>query len=286
MPIYRETQSDSFPQMLDPTIELYVRLGAAAGVFAIMALWEFLAPRRKLTVGRKPRWPNNLGIVIVDSALVRVLIPVAAVGVAAIAAEGGWGLFNVLALPAWLAAVLGFLLLDFVIYAQHVMFHKVPQLWRLHRMHHADLDIDVSTGLRFHPIEILLSMLIKIAAVLVFGVPVLAVLVFEVVLNATAMFNHSNVVMPLWLDRVVRLFVVTPDMHPVHRSIIRLETDSNYGFNLPWWDRMFRTYRAQPREGHTGMTIGLPFFRDAGELRLDRLLTQPFREARKETGGS
>jgi sterol desaturase/sphingolipid hydroxylase (fatty acid hydroxylase superfamily) len=277
---------DTFTSMLDPNIELYVRIGCAAGVFAIMAAWEFLAPRRQLSVGRKPRWPNNLGILVLDSALVRVLIPTAAVGVAAIAAEGGWGLFNLLALPGWLAAVLGFLLLDFIIYAQHVVFHKLPLLWRLHRMHHADLDIDVSTGLRFHPIEILLSMLIKIAAVILFGVPVLAVLVFEVVLNATAMFNHSNVVMPLWLDRIVRLFLVTPDMHRVHHSIIRMETDSNYGFNLPWWDRLFRTYRAQPREGHLGMTIGLSIFRDPRELRLDRLLTQPFRSARKERPAS
>jgi sterol desaturase/sphingolipid hydroxylase (fatty acid hydroxylase superfamily) len=268
--------------MLDPNIELYVRIGAATGVFAVMAAWELLAPRRKLTVGRRPRWPNNLGIVIVDAALVRVLIPVAAVGVAAIVAARGWGLINLVALPWWLAAVLGFLLLDLVIYGQHVMFHKVPVLWRLHRMHHADLDIDVSTGLRFHPIEILLSMLIKIAVVMLFGVPALAVLVFEVVLNATSMFNHSNVVMPAWLDRVVRLFVVTPDMHRVHHSIVRLETDSNFGFNVPWWDRMFGTYRPQPREGHLGMTIGLPIFRDVGELRIDRLLTQPFREARKE----
>ena len=269
--------------MLDPHIELYVRVGCAAGVFALMAAWEFLAPRRKLTVGRKPRWPNNLGILIVDAAAVRIIIPTAAVGVAALAAEKSWGLFHLIALPWWLAAVLGFLLLDFIIYAQHVVFHKVPLLWRLHRMHHADLDIDVSTGLRFHPIEILLSMLIKIAAVALFGIPALAVLVFEVVLNATAMFNHSNAVMPLWLDRIVRLFVVTPDMHRVHHSVIRLETDSNYGFNLPWWDRLFGTYRPQPREGHLGMTIGLEYFRDPGELRIDRLLTQPFREASDRT---
>ena len=270
--------------VLDANIEAIVRLGSAAAIFAAMAAWELLAPRRQLSVGRKPRWPNNLGIVIVDALAVRLLIPVAAFGVALYAAGQGWGLFNVLALPWWLAAVLGFLVLDFSIYWQHVIFHKVPVLWRLHRMHHADLDIDVSTGLRFHPIEILLSMLIKIAVVLLIGIPALAVLVFEIVLNATSMFNHSNVNMPLWLDRIVRLFVVTPDMHRVHHSILREETDSNFGFNMPWWDWIFSTYRPQPGAGHLGMTIGIPLFRNPRELRLDRLLTQPFRNDRDEGG--
>jgi sterol desaturase/sphingolipid hydroxylase (fatty acid hydroxylase superfamily) len=174
--------------------------------------------------------------------------------------------------------------LDLAIYAQHVVFHKVPWLWRLHRMHHADVDIDVSTGLRFHPIEILLSMLIKIAVVMLIGVPPVAVVAFEVALNATSMFNHSNAAMPLWLDRIVRLFVVTPDMHRVHHSIHRHETDSNYGFNLPWWDWMFRTYRSQPEAGHERMTLGLPIFRDRREQRIDRLITQPFRDDPGETG--
>jgi sterol desaturase/sphingolipid hydroxylase (fatty acid hydroxylase superfamily) len=164
-----------------------------------------------------------------------------------------------------------------VIYAQHYVFHHVPVLWRLHRMHHADLDIDVTTGLRFHPFEILLSMVIKVAVVIAAGIPVLAVLLFEVVLNATSMFNHSNVAMPGWLDRILRLIVVTPDMHRVHHSVVRRETDSNFGFNLPWWDRLFRTYQAQPAAGHDGMTIGLPIFRNPSELRIDQLLTQPFR---------
>ena len=177
-----------------------------------------------------------------------------------------------------LEGLLGFLALDLAIYAQHVAFHKVPWLWRLHRMHHADLDIDVTTGLRFHPIEILLSMLIKMAVVVLVGVPATAVIVFEVVLNATSMFNHANGAMPPWLDRIMRLLVVTPDMHRVHHSVLRHETDSNFGFNLPWWDRLFRTYRAAPEAGHDGMTIGLPVFRDPKELRLDRLLSQPFRE--------
>ena len=265
---------------MDPTLEIVVRISAAAAVFAAMAAWEFLAPRRGVAIGRKPRWPSNIGIVIVDAVAVRLIIPTAAVGVALIATERGWGLFNLLGLSRWFSGVLGFVLLDLIIYAQHVMFHHVPVLWRLHRMHHADLDIDVTTGVRFHPIEILLSMLIKMAAVLVFGIPAVAVVVFEVVLNATSMFNHSNVAMPRWLDRAVRWFVVTPDMHRVHHSIERRETDSNFGFNLPWWDWLFGTYRREPQAGHDGMTIGIPSFRDPGELRLDRLLTQPFRNDR------
>ncbi|MFL5060092.1 MAG: sterol desaturase family protein [Xanthobacteraceae bacterium] len=262
---------------MDPTIEIAVRLAAFAAVFAVMAAWELLAPRRELSVGRQPRWPGNLGIVIVDALAVRLIIPTAAAGTALIAAERGWGLLNMLATPGWLAAILGFLLLDLLIYAQHVVFHHVPVLWRLHRMHHADLDIDVTTGGRFHPIEILLSMLIKIAAVLTFGIPAVAVVIFEVALNATSMFNHSNVAMPERLDRIVRWLVVTPDMHRVHHSIERRETDSNFGFNLPWWDRLFGTYRSAPAAGHVAMTLGIPIFRDRRELRLDRLLTQPFR---------
>jgi len=262
---------------MDANSELFIRLGAAVGIFLALALWEVFSPRRTLTVGRARRWPSNLGILLVDAVLVRLLIPVAAVGIAVIAAERGWGLLNIARWPAWLEALIGFFVLDLAIYGQHVAFHKVHILWRLHRMHHADLDIDVSTGLRFHPIEIILSMLIKIAVVILIGVPAVAVVIFEVALNATSMFNHSNAAMPQWLDRIVRLLVVTPDMHRVHHSIKRDETDSNFGFNLPWWDRLFGTYRAQPESGHEGMTIGLPIFRDRRELRLDRLITQPFR---------
>jgi sterol desaturase/sphingolipid hydroxylase (fatty acid hydroxylase superfamily) len=263
---------------MDPTLEFAARLGAAALVFAGMAAWEVLAPRRKLSIGRWPRWPSNLGIVILDAALVRLLIPTAAIGAALFAAGRAWGLLHWIDLRLSVAAVLGFLILDLAIYAQHVAFHKVPLLWRLHRMHHADLDIEVSTGLRFHPFEILISMLIKIAVIVAFGIPAVAVFLFEVVLNATSLFNHSNVAMPSALDRILRLVVVTPEMHRVHHSILRRETDSNFGFNLPWWDRLFGTYRAQPEAGHLGMTIGIPQFRDPAELRLDRLLTQPFRD--------
>ena len=184
----------------------------------------------------------------------------------------GWGLFNILPLPAWLAIPAAVLLLDLTIYGQHVAFHAVPLLWRLHRMHHADLEFDVTTGLRFHPGEILLSMAIKFAAVAVLGAPPLAVLIFEILLNATSLFNHGNVRLPLGLDRILRLIVVTPDMHRVHHSIDRRETDSNFGFNVPWWDRLFGTYRAQPALGHERMTIGIDKFRDPRELRLDRML--------------
>jgi sterol desaturase/sphingolipid hydroxylase (fatty acid hydroxylase superfamily) len=267
---------------MDTTSELIIRVGAALGVFAVMALWELLAPRRAWSVGRAPRWPSNLGILLLDAALVRLLFPVAAVGVAVIAAQRGWGLLNITLWPpapeGLVGFVLGFLALDLAIYAQHVAFHKVPLLWRLHRMHHADLDIDVTTGLRFHPIEIVLSMLLKMAVVVLIGVPAVAVIAFEVVLNATSIFNHSNAAMPRWLDRIVRLLMVTPDMHRVHHSVLRRETDSNFGFNLPWWDRLFGTYRAEPEAGHLSMTIGLPIFRDSRELRLDRLVTQPFRD--------
>jgi sterol desaturase/sphingolipid hydroxylase (fatty acid hydroxylase superfamily) len=242
-----------------------------------MALWEVLAPRRPWAVGRTARWPSNLGIVVVDALAVRLLIPTGAVGVALIALDHGFGLLHLLGWPGWLAGLSGFVVLDLVVYGQHVVFHKVPWLWRLHRMHHADLDIDVTTGVRFHPIEILLSMLIKMATVALLGIPAGAVVAFEVVLNATSMFNHSNAAMPTWLDRLARLVVVTPDMHRVHHSVMRAETDSNFGFNLPWWDRLFGTYRAAPAAGHDGIIIGLPIFRDRRELRLDRLLTQPFR---------
>jgi sterol desaturase/sphingolipid hydroxylase (fatty acid hydroxylase superfamily) len=265
----------TFASWLDT--ELLIRTSAFALVFAAMALWEIAAPRRGLAVGRKPRWASNLGILLVDVVAVRILIPTAAVGAALFAAGRGWGLLHLAGWRLSVAALIGFLVLDLVIYAQHVLFHKVPVLWRLHRMHHADLDIDVTTGARFHPFEILISMLIKIATVIAFGIPVVAVLLFEVVLNATSMFNHANVAMRPALDRVLRLIVVTPDMHRVHHSVLRHETDSNFGFNLPWWDRLFGTYRAQPEAGHAGMTIGLPIFRDPRELRIDRLLTQPFR---------
>jgi sterol desaturase/sphingolipid hydroxylase (fatty acid hydroxylase superfamily) len=257
--------------------EPYIRLGAFAGVFAMMAVWEFIGPRRKQAIGRGWRWPNNLGVVVVDTLLVRILFPTTAVGLALVAEARGFGLFNMAALPAWFGVVASVVILDVAIYLQHVLFHAVPALWRLHRMHHADLEFDVTTGLRFHPIEIVLSMLIKFTVIAALGAPALAVLIFEVLLNATSMFNHGNVRIPLGLDRVLRWIVVTPDMHRVHHSVLSRETNSNFGFNLPWWDHLFGTYRAQPAAGHDAMTIGIQQFRDARELGLDRMLIQPFR---------
>ncbi len=261
--------------------EPLIRLGIFASVLTGMALWEVLAPRRPQALGRLQRWPSNLGVVVLDTLLVRVLFPMGAVAVALWCEANGYGLMNVFAVPMWIAVPLAVILLDLLIYAQHVTFHAVPVLWRLHRMHHADTEFDVTTGARFHPVEIILSMLLKIAVVVLLGAPALGVLVFEVLLNATAMFNHSNVRLPAPLDRVLRLFVVTPDMHRVHHSVVPQETHANFGFNMPWWDRLFGTYRDQPEAGHDGMTIGLPQFRDPAEQRLDRMLTQPFRDESK-----
>ena len=260
------------------TNEPLIRLAAFAGIFAAMATWEILAPRRDQKLGRGTRWPGNIGMVVLDTVLVRLIFPTTAVGLALIAEARGWGLFHALDLPGWAGVLLAVMGLDLAIYLQHVLFHAVPVLWRLHRMHHADQEIDVTTGARFHPIEILLSMGIKLGVVAALGPPVVAVLAFEVLLNATAMFNHSNVRMPLWLDRALRWLVVTPDMHRVHHSIAARETNSNFGFNLPWWDRLFGTYRGQPAAGHAAMTIGIDQFREPAEQRLDRMLTQPCRD--------
>ncbi|TVR66771.1 MAG: sterol desaturase family protein [Candidatus Competibacteraceae bacterium] len=262
--------------------EAAIRLGCFSLVLLLMILWEWRRPRRTLSLPRGRRWPANLGIIAVDSVVVRLAFPVLAVGMAGLAADQGWGLFNQLNAPFWLAFIASLLLLDLAIYTQHVIFHRVPWLWRLHRMHHTDLDFDVTTALRFHPLEIVLSMLIKLAVVVALGAPAVAVMLFEVILNATAMFNHGNVRLPLWLDRRLRWMVVTPDMHRVHHSVRVEETDSNFGFNLPWWDRLFGTYRDQPRAGHTGMTIGLEYFRDRRATALTQLLLQPFLNAEPE----
>jgi sterol desaturase/sphingolipid hydroxylase (fatty acid hydroxylase superfamily) len=254
-----------------------LRIAAFVAVLVGMAIWELLTPRREQRISRSARWPSNIAVVVLDSLLVRLLFPIGAVALALLAQARGWGLFNVLGLPAWLTVPAGIVLLDLAIYLQHVLFHAVPALWRFHRMHHADLEFDVTTGVRFHPIEILLSMAIKLVVVLVLGTPALAVLIFEILLNATSLFNHGNVALPARVDRALRWLMVTPDMHRVHHSILARETNSNYGFNLPWWDRLFGTYRAQPEAGHLAMTIGIEQFRDRREQRLDHMLTQPFR---------
>jgi sterol desaturase/sphingolipid hydroxylase (fatty acid hydroxylase superfamily) len=256
--------------------EAAIRVGFFAGIIAAVALGELVSPRRRLITSKVSRWIANMGIVVIDTVVVRLIFPGAAVGTALWVSERGWGLFNVMAMPYWAALVLSVVILDFVIYLQHVMFHAVPALWRLHMMHHADMDFDVTTGNRFHPIEIVLSMFVKSAAIAVIGAPALGVITFEVLLNGTSMFNHGNLKLPLALDRVLRLFVVTPDMHRVHHSVIPTETNSNFGFNMPWSDRLMGTYRARPRAGHPGMTIGLNQFRDPARLTLPRLLIQPF----------
>jgi len=258
--------------------EITIRLGFFFGVFAAVAIWERLAPRRVPALSRLVRWTNNLGMVVLNTLILRLLFPAAAVGVASLAGQQGWGLLNMFTVPLPAAVIISIVAIDFVIYLQHVMFHAVPILWRLHRVHHADLDYDVTTGTRFHPLEIIISMLIKFATILVLGPPVIAVVIFEVILNATAMFNHGNIRLPAALDRVLRLIVVTPDMHRVHHSVELDETNSNFGFNLPWWDRLCGTYRAQPRAGHTGMTIGLSDYRDVRQVtRLPGMLMLPFK---------
>ncbi|MGE5155443.1 MAG: sterol desaturase family protein [Bdellovibrio bacteriovorus] len=265
---------DSFIQTYEPAI----RLASFLGIFALMTLWELLAPRRALTVSKGIRWANNLGLVALNTLVLRLLFRAAAVGVAAVAAERGWGLLNLYPPHPVLAVVVAVVTLDLVIWVQHVMVHAIPALWRLHRVHHADLDYDLTTGARFHPLEIILSMLIKFATILVLGTPVVAVVIFEVLLNATAMFNHGNVRLPIALDRWLRWVLVTPDMHRVHHSIEDDETNSNFGFNLSIWDRLFGTYRDQPRAGHEGMTIGIRDHRDPREVdRLPGMLALPFR---------
>jgi sterol desaturase/sphingolipid hydroxylase (fatty acid hydroxylase superfamily) len=257
--------------------EPIIRLAFFLGILVAMAFWEVAAPRRRIEIPRLIRWTNNLGVVVIDTILVRLTYPIAAVGLALLAEQNGWGLFNLFDVSVWVAVLVSVVALDFAIYLQHVLFHAVPALWRLHRMHHADLGFDVTTGLRFHPIEILLSMGIKMGVVVALGPPAVAVLLFEVILNATAMFNHSHIRIPAGIDRVLRLVVVTPDMHRVHHSVIRSETDSNYGFNLPWWDRLLGTYTAEPKGGHEGMTIGFEQFRTVRDQWLDKMLIQPLR---------
>ena len=259
--------------------EAPVRLVAFGAMLVAMALWELAAPRRRVEIPRVIRWTNNLALVVIDSIVVRLVFPLLAVGLAIIAEDRSWGLLHSFDIPGWLAVLIAILILDFAIYLQHVLFHAVPAFWRLHRVHHADLEFDLTTGLRFHPIEIILSMIWKMAIVAALGAPPIAVLIFEVVLNASALFNHSNVALPRGIDAILRLFIVTPDMHRVHHSVHVSETNSNFGFNVPWWDRLFGTYIAQPRDGHEGMSIGIDQFRSTDDLRIDRMLVQPFVDA-------
>jgi sterol desaturase/sphingolipid hydroxylase (fatty acid hydroxylase superfamily) len=258
-----------------------IRLSVFLGIFALMALWEVMLPKRGLNESKGKRWSINLGMIIINTLIVRFVFSAGAVGVAVWAERSGYGMLYLLDTSPLFAGLLSIFLLDLAIYTQHVVFHHVGPLWRLHMMHHTDLDLDVTSGARFHPIEIVLSMFIKISIVVFLGAPAWAVVVFEVILNATSMFNHSNVRLPKALDMALRWVVVTPDMHRVHHSVITGELNSNFGFNLPWWDRLFRTYTAQPRDGHDGMTIGLSNFRDLKRLNLPLLIALPFTAKRE-----
>lgn len=257
--------------------ESLIRLASFLGVFLSVGLAEHVRPRRLLTVSRGQRWFCSLSLMGLGTLAVRLAIPLIPVTLAELAGARGWGLLNLIGLPRSIEIVLAVLVLDMVIYLQHRVFHRVPFFWRFHRVHHTDLDLDVSSGIRFHPLEILFSQLIKLVAVALLGAPAVAVLFFEIALNATSLFNHGNLRISGAADAWLRLLLVTPDMHRVHHSVIPRETDSNFGFNVPWWDRLFCTYRAQPREGHQGMTIGLKEFRDAHQLGLGYLLILPFR---------
>lgn len=254
--------------------ELALRLGVFLAVFAALALWEWEAPARAPRLSRALRWRANLGLALLNTLLLRVALPGSALAVAALAAEEGWGLLNRIELPGWIAVLTGVVVLDLVIYFQHVLFHSVPALARLHSVHHADPDFDLTTGIRFHPLEIVLSTLIKFAAIAALGAPVLAVLAFEVLLNATAMFNHANVSLPAWLEPWVRRILVTPDMHRTHHSVLEAERNSNYGFCLSVWDRLLGTYTAAPRGE---LDIGLLAWRDPGAVAtLQGVLRMPF----------
>jgi len=259
--------------------ETAIRLIASATVFAAIAVAEGARPRRKRSFSRRARWPANLAIAAINDIAVRILVPITAIAAALAAERRASGLLNRIPLPGAIGLVIAVIILDLAIYLQHRVFHAVPLLWRIHRMHHADLDFDLTTGLRFHPLEIVISMLVKIGVVLAIGASAMAVVAFEVLLNATSIFNHGNVGISEATDRWLRWILVTPDMHRVHHSIVRAETNSNFGFNLPWWDHLMRTYRAQPAAGHLAMTIGIDQFRSSEELKLMPLLSQPFRGA-------
>lgn len=259
-----------------------IRLSAFLCALVLMMLWEWRSPARTLEHPRWLRWSSNLGIVVLNTAILRFLLPVLAVGTALWAEQQHWGFMNQFDWPDWVKILAAFLLLDLAIYLQHVLAHAIPLIWRFHRMHHTDLDYDTTTGLRFHPVEIVFSMGLKMLIILVLGAPVLAVILFEISLSAGAVFNHANVHLPRWLEPWVRAIIVTPDMHRVHHSWIQKETDSNFGFGLSIWDRLFGTYRAQPAAGHDDMTIGIDIFRTEKDLYLHQLLIQPFRSPKAD----
>ncbi|MBF0620649.1 MAG: sterol desaturase family protein [Magnetococcales bacterium] len=259
------------------TNEASVRIGVFIGLFVLVALIEYLFPRRVLTAHRVGRWFSNISIVVLSNVLARFIMPITTMAMAYLCQQNGWGILNTVSLPHWLEIVLAVVVFDLAIYLQHLMFHAVPILWRLHMVHHADPDVDVTTGTRFHPIEIILSLFIKLVMIYLLGPPLVAVLAFEIILNALAMFNHGNIALPLWLDRLLRLLLVTPDVHRVHHSILAEETNSNFGFNLSIWDRLFGTYCAQPKLGHRKVVLGVTKIKGAESVNLLSLLLIPFR---------
>lgn len=266
--------------------ETAIRFGVLVSTFGVMALWEIMAPLRAPDTSKGIRWSNHVMLAAINMALVRVLFPVAAVALAIYASDQSIGLFNMIWAPYALTFAAGVVLLDLTVYVFHLLFHSVPVLWRIHRVHHADLDIDVSTGVRFHPIQMVIAVIIKSATILAFGLPPLSVLTFEIASHSITLFNHGNVRVRPSVDRVLRWFIVTPDMHRIHHSIHRAETDSNFGFVLPWWDRMFGTYCAEPAAGQERMVVGIESFRTGRDLWLDRLVTNPVIDDRpKNTSG-
>ena len=265
----------------DFTAETAIRIGAFALLLTLLATWEVYSPRRRRLLPRMRRWPNNFGISAINTAVLALLVPLLAGGVAVLADDGGWGLFNWYEITPILSIPLYIVAFDLTVYLQHRIFNRYDSLWRLHRVHHTDLDYDVSTGVRFHPLSILISTAIKFTLVILLGPPAVAVLLAEVILNATSMFNHSNIRIPASLDRILRMYIVTPDMHRVHHSTERSEHSCNFGFNFPWWDRLFRTYKAEPDAGHEDMKIGIDGFGNDEAINIYALLSQPFRRGRK-----
>lgn len=258
-------------------IEPYLRGGFFLGLLSLFLVAEWLLPRRQKSMQTSRRWMTNFGMTFISNIVVRLMEPVTAMLAAGYAIEKGWGLLNIIEMPAWLAFIVAIILLDLAIYVQHVATHKIPLLWRLHKVHHSDRDFDTSTALRFHPVEIIISMIYKVGIILLLGPAILAVLIFEILLNGCAMFNHSNLNLPARFDQLLRLLIVTPDMHRVHHSVRPKETNSNYGFSLSIWDRLFKTYVAQPKDGHFDMTIGLHAYQSEQPTQLIWSLWLPFR---------
>jgi len=261
-------------------METIIRLTASLSIFFIMICWEFISPRRALHINRKQRWPINLGLAAFNMAIMRISIGGMAYLSAVTAADRGYGLLNWLAAPDWLAILVTLLFLDFAIYCQHIVSHKWPLLWRLHQVHHTDLEFDATTAVRFHPLEILISMLYKVLCIVLIGADPWAVIAFEIILNGAATFNHSNVNIPAAIDHKLRWLIITPDMHRIHHSTLPAETDSNYGFSISCWDRLCKTYVAEPKQPQATMDIGLKPFRGQSELGFMRLLLLPFKSLR------